>query len=95
MPRPCSADGCVLIQRERQGGHENLPREATGAGGARRRRLPSRSVGEGTPLVTVEYVFPHAVWTQTYRTRPFTPEEFERELERAHLKSDRTLTGDG
>lgn len=88
--------GCVLIQREWQGAHENLPREVTGPGGGFTiRKLYSEPVGDGVRSVKVEYVFPDAVWTQTYRVRPLSPEEFEEALAGAGLKIDRVLTEDG
>ncbi|MFD7297028.1 class I SAM-dependent methyltransferase [Streptomyces sp. NPDC059897] len=88
--------GCVLIQREWQGAHENLPREVTGPGGGFTiRKLYSEPVGDGVRSVKVEYVFPDAVWTQTYRVRPLTPPEFEQVLAGAGLKIDRVLTEDG
>lgn len=88
--------GCVLIQREWQGAHENLPREVTGPGGGFTiRKLYSEPVGDGVRSVKVEYVFPDAVWTQTYRVRPLSPAEFEEALAGAGLKIDRVLTEDG
>lgn len=88
--------GCVLIQREWQGAHENLPREVTGPGGGFTiRKLYSEPVGDGVRSVKVEYVFPDAVWTQTYRVRPLSPAEFEEALAGAGLKIDRFLTEDG
>ncbi|MGD6746121.1 methyltransferase [Streptomyces sp. BH106] len=94
--RHVADDGCVLIQRERPGAHEGLPREVTGPGGGFTiRKLYSEPVGDGVRSVKVEYVFPDAVWTQTYRARPLTPEEFEQALGRADLKVDRVLTEDG
>ncbi|WP_425835172.1 class I SAM-dependent methyltransferase [Streptomyces fractus] len=94
--RHVAEDGCVLIQRERPGAHENLPREVTGPGGGFTiRKLHSEPVGDGVRSVKVEYVFPDAVWTQTYRARPLTQEEFEQALAQADLKVDRVLTEDG
>ncbi|WP_237536958.1 class I SAM-dependent methyltransferase [Streptomyces sp. SID5785] len=87
--------GCVLIQREREGAHENLPRELVHEGGFTIRKLSSEPVGDGVRAVTVEYVFPDAVWTQTYRCRPLTGPEFDRELAAAGLAVDRLLTPDG
>lgn len=94
--RHVADDGCVLIQRERPGAHEGLPREVTGPGGGFTiRKLHSEPVGDGVRSVKVEYVFPDAVWTQTYRARPLTSEEFEQALGQADLKVDRVLTEDG
>jgi SAM-dependent methyltransferase len=96
--RHVADDGCVLIQREREGAHENLPRELVHSDGFTIRKLSSDPVGppaEGVRSVKVEYVFPDAVWTQTYRCRPLTPEEFEQALAEAGLRVDRCLTPDG
>ncbi|MGY0487172.1 class I SAM-dependent methyltransferase [Streptomyces sp. WG-D5] len=94
--RHVADDGCVLIQREWQGAHENLPREVTKPGGLTIRKLYSEPVGDdGVRSVKVEYEFPDAVWTQTYRARPLTHEEFEQALARAGLRIDRLLTDDG
>ncbi|MFI5660082.1 methyltransferase [Streptomyces sp. NPDC051684] len=94
--RHVADDGCVLIQREPAGAHENLPREVTRPGGLTIRKLYSEPVGDdGVRSVKVEYVFPDAVWTQTYRVRPLSPEEFEQALAQAGLKIDRVLTENG
>ncbi|WP_338695456.1 class I SAM-dependent methyltransferase [Streptomyces sp. Q6] len=86
--------GCVLIQREGDGAHDNLPREVTIPGGCTIRKLSSEPVGDGVRSVKVEYVFPDVVWTQTYRARPLTREQFEQALAEADLKVDRVLTDD-
>ncbi|MFE1955479.1 MULTISPECIES: class I SAM-dependent methyltransferase [Streptomyces] len=93
--RHVADDGCVLIQRERAGAHENLPRELVVDGRFTIRKLYSEPVGDGVRAVKVEYVFPDVVWTQTYRCRPLTPQEFEQALAEAGLKIDRLLTPDG
>ncbi|MFZ3571198.1 class I SAM-dependent methyltransferase [Streptomyces sp. BH097] len=94
--RHVAEGGSVLIQRERQGAHENLPREVTGPGGGFTiRKLYSEPVGEGVRSVKVEYEFPDAVWTQTYRVCPLSPAEFEQALAQAGLEVDRVLTEDG
>ncbi|MEV1021583.1 class I SAM-dependent methyltransferase [Streptomyces sp. NPDC050264] len=91
--RHVADDGCVVIQREGDGVHENLPREHVLPGGAVIRKLSSVPVGDdGVRSVTVEYVFPDAVWTQTYRIRPMGIPEFEQALVEAGLKVDRYLT---
>ncbi len=92
--RHVADDGCVLIQRERPGVHENLPREVELPGGLTIRKLYSEPVegAGGVRSVKVEYEFPDAVWTQTYRVRPLSPVEFERALAEADLKVDRVLT---
>ncbi|MGY0023244.1 class I SAM-dependent methyltransferase [Streptomyces sp. YJ-C3] len=92
--RHVADDGCVLIQRERDGAHENLPREHVVPGGPVITKQSSVPVGDGVRSVKVEYVFPDAVWTQTYRIRPMTVEEFEQALAEADLKADCYLTQD-
>lgn len=42
----------------------------------------------------VEYVFPDGEWTQTFRARPLTKEQFEEALAEAGLKVERYLTED-
>ncbi|MET9497538.1 class I SAM-dependent methyltransferase [Streptomyces sp. NPDC006552] len=86
--------GCVLIERERDGVHVGLPREHVLPDGAVIRKLSSEPIGGGVRSVKVEYVFPDAVWTQTYRIRPMVVEEFERALAEAGLQVDRYLTED-
>ncbi|MFJ9036426.1 class I SAM-dependent methyltransferase [Streptomyces sp. NPDC102406] len=93
--RHVADDGRVVIQREREGVHADLPREHVLPDGAVIRKLSSEPVGDGVRSVTVEYVFPDAVWTQTYRVRPMTVAEFEQALAEAGLQVDRYLTEDG
>nr|WP_189321320.1 class I SAM-dependent methyltransferase [Streptomyces flaveus] len=101
-------DGCVLIQREGEDYHTNLPRERSEMGvlpaegwkseepsGFTVRMLSAEPVGDGVNSVHAEYVFPDAIWTQTFLARPLTKEEFEGVLAEAGLKVDRYLTGDG
>lgn len=93
--RHVAEDGCVLIQREREGAHENLPRELVVDDRFTIRKLYSEPVGDdGVREVKVEYVFPDVVWTQTYRCRPLTQDEFEQALTEAGLRIDRYLTPD-
>ncbi|MEU6845108.1 class I SAM-dependent methyltransferase [Streptomyces sp. NPDC046716] len=93
--RHVADDGCVLIQRVRDGAYENLPRERHFADqGFTIRMVSSEPVGGGVRSSKVEYLFPDAVWTQTYRIRPMTPEEFEQALAEADLKVDRYLSED-
>ncbi|MCX4960234.1 class I SAM-dependent methyltransferase [Streptomyces virginiae] len=86
-------DGCVLIQRESEGRHENLPRERKIAGGLVR-VVSSQPVGPGVRSVRVEYIFSDAQWTQTFRSRPLTSKAFECALREAGLAVDAYLTGD-
>lgn len=85
--------GCVLIQRESQGRHENLPREREVAGGLIR-VVSSDPVGPDVRSVHVEYLFPDARWTQTFLSHPLTTEAFECALSEAGLAVDTYLTGD-
>lgn len=86
--------GCVLIQREGEGYHTDLPRERVDPGGYTVRMLSAQPVGDGVNSVHAEYVFPDAVWTQTFLARPLTKEQFEEALAEAGLKVDRYLTED-
>ncbi|MFF4761917.1 class I SAM-dependent methyltransferase [Streptomyces sp. NPDC001292] len=87
--------GCVLIQREGGDYHINLPRERVDPAGFTVRILSAEPVGDGVNRVRAEYVFPDATWTQTFRSRPLTKEQFEEALAEAGLRVDRYLTEDG
>ncbi|UXY26926.1 class I SAM-dependent methyltransferase [Streptomyces sp. HUAS TT20] len=93
--RHLAEGGCVLIQREGEDYHTDLPRERVDPGGFTVRMLSSEPVGDGVNSVRAEYVFPDAVWTQTFRARPLTKEEFEEALAEAGLEVDEYLTPDG
>ncbi|CAL9419046.1 class I SAM-dependent methyltransferase [Streptomyces sp. enrichment culture] len=93
--RHVEEDGCVLIQREGADYHTNLPRERVDPSGFTVRILSADPVGDGVNAVRAEYEFPDAVWTQTFRTRPLTREQFEEALGEAGLAVDRYLTEDG
>lgn len=93
--RHVSDEGCVLIQREGADYHTNLPRERVDPSGFTVRILSANPVGDGVNSVRAEYEFPDAVWTQTFRARPLTQEQFERALAEAGLRVDRYLTDDG
>ncbi|CAL9419857.1 class I SAM-dependent methyltransferase [Streptomyces sp. enrichment culture] len=93
--RHVGEDGCVLIQREGADYHTNLPRERVDPSGFTVRILSADPVGDGVNAVRAEYEFPDAVWTQTFRARPLTREQFEEALEEAGLTVDRYLTEDG
>jgi SAM-dependent methyltransferase len=86
--------GCVLIQREGEDYHTNVPRERLDPAGFTVRLASSEPVGDGVNSVRAEYEFPDAVWTQTFRARPLTKEQFEEALAEAGLKVDEYLTGD-
>ncbi|MEU5825285.1 class I SAM-dependent methyltransferase [Streptomyces sp. NPDC047803] len=86
--------GAVLIQREGADYHV-APRERADAAGYTVRIVSSEPVGDGVRSVRAEYEFADARWTQTFRSRPLSKEEFEGHLEAAGLKVDRYLTDDG
>ncbi|MFH8938106.1 class I SAM-dependent methyltransferase [Streptomyces griseosporeus] len=92
--RHVAQDGCVLIQREGEDYHSRVPRERRDPHGFTVRILSSEPVDEGVRSVHAEYVFPDATWTQTFRTRPLTKEQFEEALAEAGLRVDRYLTED-
>ncbi|MFB6845715.1 class I SAM-dependent methyltransferase [Streptomyces sp. NPDC056373] len=92
--RHVAKGGCVLIQREGEDYHENVPRERRDPSGFTVRITSSEPVGDGVNSVRAEYEFPDAVWTQTFRARPLTQEQFEEALAEAGLKVDRYLTED-
>ncbi|MFF4139787.1 class I SAM-dependent methyltransferase [Streptomyces sp. NPDC001698] len=93
--RHVAEGGCVLIQREGGDYHINVPRERMDPAGFTVRILSAEPVGDGVNRVRAEYVFPDATWTQTFRSRPLTKEEFEEALAEAGLRADRYLTEDG
>ncbi|MET8771553.1 class I SAM-dependent methyltransferase [Streptomyces sp. NPDC004658] len=99
MLRTCArhvADGgCVLIQREGPHHHTDVPRERVDPSGFTVRIASVEPAGEGVNSVHAEYVFPDAVWTQTFLSRPLTKEQFESALAEAGLEVDRYLTPDG
>ncbi|MFJ9149048.1 class I SAM-dependent methyltransferase [Streptomyces sp. NPDC102270] len=92
--RHVAAGGCVLIQREGEDYHTRVPRERIDPGGLTVRIVSSEPVAEGVHSVHVEYDFPDATWTQTFRARPLTRKQFEEALEEAGLRVDRYLTED-
>ncbi|MFE1288019.1 class I SAM-dependent methyltransferase [Streptomyces sp. NPDC058751] len=87
--------GCVLIQREGENYHTDVPRERVDPSGFVVRILSAEPVGDGVASVRAEYVFPDATWTQTFLSRPLTKDAFEEALMEAGLKVDRYLTDDG
>lgn len=92
--RHVDAAGCVLIQCRPEHAPEEVSREASiGAGGVAR-VVSSEPVGDGVQQVCVEYVFPDAIWTQTFCSRRISPEQFADELSSAGLCLDRHLTDD-
>ncbi|MFD0222585.1 class I SAM-dependent methyltransferase [Streptomyces hirsutus] len=93
--RHLAKGGCVLIQREGEDYHTNVPRERVDPTGFTVRIVSAEPVGDGVDAVHAEYVFPDAVWTQTFRSRPLTKEQFEEALGEEGLRVDRYLTEDG
>jgi SAM-dependent methyltransferase len=93
--RHVARNGCVLIQREGSDYHINVPRERVVPGSHTVRIVSVEPVGDGVNSVRAEYVFPEATWTQTFRSRPLTTEQFEEALAEAGLEVDRYLTEDG
>jgi SAM-dependent methyltransferase len=93
--RHVTRDGCVLIQREGEDYHTNVPRERVDPSGFTVRIASSEPLGDGVNSVRAEYEFPDATWTQTFRARPLTKEQFEQALAEAGLEVDRCLTEDG
>lgn len=89
--RHVSGTGGVLIQREGAGWAQVVQRERALADGGLARLTRLEDLGDGVRLVRGEYVFPDATWTQTFRTRSLTPEQFERALHGAGLTVEREL----
>ncbi|POX53339.1 SAM-dependent methyltransferase [Streptomyces sp. Ru71] len=92
--RHVAEGGCVLIQREGEDYHTRVPRERVDPAGFTVRIASAEPVGDGVNEVRCEYVFPDAVWTQTFRSRPLTKEQFEEALAEEGLRVDRYLTED-
>ncbi|MFI2199407.1 class I SAM-dependent methyltransferase [Streptomyces sp. NPDC020192] len=92
--RHVAEGGRVLIQREGEDYHTNVPRERVHPSGFTVRVASVEPAGEGVNSVYVEYMFPDAVWTQTFLSRPLTKEQFESALEEAGLEVDTYLTPD-
>lgn len=93
--RHVADDGCVLIQREGSQAHKDVPREAMVGPDMLARVVSSTPIGDGVNSVFVEYEFPDGNWTQTFLSRPLTPEQFERALAEAGLRIETVLSGDG
>ncbi|MEV3969950.1 class I SAM-dependent methyltransferase [Streptomyces sp. NPDC050698] len=92
--RHVAEGGCVLIQREGEDHHVDVPRERKDPGGFTVRIASSEPLGDGVHSVRAEYEFPDAVWTQTFRSRPLTKHQFEEALGEVGLAVDRYLTPD-
>nr|WSZ95473.1 class I SAM-dependent methyltransferase [Streptomyces sp. NBC_00857] len=89
-------DGCVLIQREGLDWHTVVPRERVdAAAGCTVRIVSAEPVGDGVDSMVAEYIFPDALWTQTFLSRVLTKEAFEGYLDAAGFAVDAYLTDDG
>ncbi|MEU6772854.1 class I SAM-dependent methyltransferase [Streptomyces sp. NPDC046759] len=86
--------GCVLIQREGEDYHTDVPRERADPRGFTVRIVSSEPMGNGANSVHVEYDFQDARWTQTFLARPLTEEQFESALKESGLEVDAYLTPD-
>ncbi|WP_330457168.1 class I SAM-dependent methyltransferase [Streptomyces sp. NBC_00820] len=93
--RHVAKGGCVLIQREGADYHTNVPRERVDPSGFTVRIVSAEPVGDGVDAVRAEYEFPDASWSQTFRSRALTKQQFEAALEEAGLEVDTYLTPDG
>jgi hypothetical protein len=92
--RHLATGGCVLIQREGEDWHTNLPRERVEPCGFTVRIVSAEPSGDGVDSIYAEYEFPDATWTQTFLSRPLTMEQFEGALAEVGLKVDKYLTAD-
>ncbi|MGW9025758.1 class I SAM-dependent methyltransferase [Streptomyces sp. NPDC055722] len=92
--RHLATGGCVLIQREGEDWHTNLPRERVEPNGFTVRIVSAEPSSDGVDSVYAEYEFPDATWTQTFLSRPLTKEQFEGALAGVGLKVDKYLTED-
>lgn len=92
--RHLADDGFVLIQREGEDYHTNVPRERVDPRGFRIRIASTEPIGDGVHSVLAEYFFPDGTWTQTFRSRPMTMEQFEEALAESGLRVDHYLTDD-
>jgi hypothetical protein len=92
--RHLAPGGVALVQREGPGWNTEVPRERPVAGGVAR-VVADEDAGDGFRAVHVEYEFPDARWTQTFRSRPLTTAQFEALVSGAGLAVDRYHGPDG
>lgn len=92
--RHAAAGGIVLLQREGEGWHEDLPRVRDLPDGGTVRVLSSDEIRPGVRSVLVEYEFPDARWTHTFLSRPLTTPAFDELLAAEGLTVDAYLTED-
>ncbi|WP_129309712.1 class I SAM-dependent methyltransferase [Streptomyces sp. L2] len=93
--RHVAKGGYVLIQREGEDYHTDLPRVRVDPRGFTVRIVSAEPVGDGVNSVRAEYEFPDAAWTQTFLSRPLSKDDFEAALAEAGLEVDTDLTPDG
>ncbi|MFF2045222.1 class I SAM-dependent methyltransferase [Kitasatospora sp. NPDC058170] len=86
--------GCVLIQREGADYHDNVPRERRIGRDGMSRVVSDTPVEPGVHAVLIEFEFPDARWTHTFRSRPLDTAQFEQALADAGLAVDAYLTED-
>ncbi|WP_436740347.1 class I SAM-dependent methyltransferase [Streptomyces sp. BBFR102] len=92
--RHLAPGGMVLIQREGEDYHTDVPRERVDPAGFTVRITADEPIGDGVHQVRCEYVFPDAEWTQTFLSRPMTRRQFEDALAEVGLEVDAYLTED-
>ncbi|MGW0661901.1 class I SAM-dependent methyltransferase [Streptodolium elevatio] len=92
--RHLAPGGRVLLQREGQGWHTNLPSERVDPAGFTVRMVSSDPVGDGVNSIYAEYEFPDATWTQTFLSRPLTDDQLDAALAQEGLAVDAYLTDD-
>ncbi|MFB8413998.1 class I SAM-dependent methyltransferase [Streptomyces albidoflavus] len=92
--RHLAPGGVVLIQREGEDYHTDVPRERVDPAGFTIRIASDEPLGDGVHRVRCEYLFPDAEWTQTFLSRPMTRQQFEDALAEVGLQVDRYLTED-
>ena len=80
----------MLIQREGEDWHTNLPRERVEPSGFTVRIVSAEPSGDGVDSIYAEYEFPDATWTQTFLSRPLTKKQFEGALAEVGLKVDKS-----
>lgn len=86
--------GVVLLQREGENWHRDVPRRGPLGDDGEIHVVSSDEVRPGVSSVHIEYVFPDATWTQTFLSRPLTRDQLERALADAGLAVDAYLTED-
>ncbi|WP_327683236.1 class I SAM-dependent methyltransferase [Kitasatospora sp. NBC_00458] len=92
--RHVAEDGCVLLQREGENWHLDVPRERPLAPDGLVRVVSATPVADGVNRVHVEYEFPDARWSQTFLSRPLDTAQFEGALAEAGLAVESYLTED-